>query len=482
MKQAYDTTDLEKKGKAFAAVSAGASSAIKEGNVSGNSLTDKLSAQEASEYLEKHHYSSKHLFHPIRPLFTVSTMLFLLLIGTIIFFTTYNTVVLSGFIFAAVFLCADDIVMAPALQSFKYWTHTREGHKKTKSIGGLIILVLGIVGGTLIGFFLLSGHHWVQHAMQMVIKDLETNMTVMVGFAVASGLLAKKLNASMPLCFLIVFLGTSLPVWLGQGGIHMHIPMVVDITIMSAVLVTFFSMVLYKHVMRGYHKVRYGHTNADGYFYAVKDKTYDIDQTRAENLGKSAEIVNKLRIALRHVVKAIKVKCNFMEDVCGGQMAMTEPYKDIHYLLMSEHGDKEALDERLQEYRDLYALKDVAEKTVAWTEIPVWKILKLKFTYRYEQLKRKWSKANQPSDDEKQAKELRDSLNDKVNFWQSMNATPNGKYDYKTALHKRGLESSLAFAREPSNKGELNSEANDTPLQNAQKKLFNGINDYFIVK
>src|SRR5688500_18572101 len=103
-------------------------------------------------WTEKSHWlfhSYPKAFYPIRPLFTFTIGVALIL------FSTLNIFAVSFAIYLGTGLMTDDLVVYPFIRIHNFIENLRLGKKQYKSSIGSVAIVLGYVLGAILGFFVL---------------------------------------------------------------------------------------------------------------------------------------------------------------------------------------------------------------------------------------------------------------------------------------------------------------------------------------
>ncbi len=134
--------------------------------------------------------------------------------------------------------------------------------------------------------------------------------------------------------------------------LYLPIPIVLEVVYFSAVATAFFATIIAKQSLRLYYKMKYGHSNADGYELAREpiEQRQFIDK-QAIVLNVSPQALLELTADCRLKIATTKHGASFISEYMSYRSHITNSYKDIYFGLMNpelSYSDAQTVKELIQ--------------------------------------------------------------------------------------------------------------------------------------
>lgn len=273
----------------------------------------------------------KRLWYPVRPFMSVMiacVVLSLCWLGLLSFLPA---------LMAILFFTLDDIIATPILSLYKGLNHLFEGRKQIKATVMLIAVGLALVLGGFAGGYLLThlpalAHFVGEFFSVLKISPLLISLSGFLGLGLAQ--VTQKTSASLGF-------GLGLCV---AFFIPIQFPLMIEAIYFSMIISAYIVSVITKQVLRGYFKLSYDHTNADGYALtrSPKQRTQFIED-RSKKLDMSVEEFVTLTEHCREKVTKIKKNATLWQEYMGIRTGMSNSYKDIYHGLMRSSLDPQEI-------------------------------------------------------------------------------------------------------------------------------------------
>ena len=337
------------------------------------------------------------IIYPLRPLLSVCVGLFfagLYLAGLL----TLSSAIYFGAIFTL-----DDIIFMPVMRVCKSARNYRHSRKLAKAWISIIGIFLGMIAGGVLGFLMVAKLATVLTLVPLVTGALGSSLVFFLMACVICYKLVshfnewaehstsslnetdyKKLSRSQRFKEMLMdalrTLGRNCPDFVGimiGARLAEYLPIVggtvgmtIDVVIVSALLGAFVMAILTKWMTQAFYKLRYGHSNWDGYDGAVVEKqvsTVEKDKSITSTINKVAsstnnvpvvkvEQVTKLRQLLIQMIRIIKNESTLLEDLWGVRAVKSAVFKDaLHAMLTLPKGSDQYTKEHLHQPEDRIA-------------------------------------------------------------------------------------------------------------------------------
>lgn len=374
-------------------------------------------------------FSAQRIFYPMRPILTLSIGLVLMILGFLNVLPV-TTAVLIGAIFVT-----DDLILYPMLRIFGYILNLKTGKKIFKSIAITVMTLLGYLAGGLIGYFIIINLPSIFSIIALITAASDCAISVIAGCCLLGGILARLFN--FPTIVGVGIFGLAAPF------LPIIIPVAIDTIVLSTLIGGFLGNYLTKQILRlAYKLLLYGHSNADGYYYAHDtEHVTELDRAQALKLHVPPETVKNTRAAIMHSIEAIKDNSHYGTKVTGTRQQMTNSYKDMLHLLMLGNSDAE--------FRNM---RELMQEAILIAEQPLhYDVLQFSSvynTFRCEYLD--WKREESPLSQQEQDEFVhRDQLQAQIN---SMNGNMRNlltrnhesRYQFRHTLFKLGVEGGIA--------------------------------------
>jgi hypothetical protein len=273
--------------------------------------------------------TQKHtrIFYPIRPLFTLSLSLLLAGLGII------GLLPLSWGLWLAMMVGSDDLFVTPFFRLIQSCENLGNKRKQAKSILSIIAIIGGLAGGITLGIFIWYHVPVVAAFITSLTLKSGTSATLNALCMTLGALIGRVYKKNTMLCILAgLMLATCLPV---------TVPLAIECVFTLALATTFVSTILIKYALQAYYKIRYGHTNADGYAFNYQTTESAADQAAAQNLNVTAQEVQTLRVVCMKGAAGVRKRCHAGHGLTGTDAQLKNSFKDIFHLLIQAKDSKD---------------------------------------------------------------------------------------------------------------------------------------------
>lgn len=290
----------------------------------------------------------KRFSFPIRPFFTL---------GSFVFFTTMFFLGALPLAWAIVFTAAfafDDLPLTPFIRLLRAANNLYHHRKQLKSIITMLCITLGaLVGGFLAYFYFIHQPLFMFGMAFFVFGTGCSPIWIFLG-GVIGAIIADITKQITPLFGITV--GFSLGFMIGFSLPITFISPVVSAVFIASVSCAFLGSVIAKEGLRLYYYLRYGHSNADGYYLdRTPEKQAAFIANQANQLHVSIDTFKRLTTYCMAKIKMIKTEASLMHAITSTNLSnpwaifywlwdeftlkqhyQTNAYKDIYHRLMAE--------------------------------------------------------------------------------------------------------------------------------------------------
>ena len=265
----------------------------------------------------------KQFSHQTRPFMTMAMAAVLIALG---WFQIVNFVVIAWVLAAFVL---DNVALTPIMSALRAINNLNNGRKQFKSIVVLTVVVLALLAGTGLGYFVFL------HTP--AITGFFANYITLTGcspFMISMGAMAGAYfshSTHKVSLFWGIFIGSCL-----ASVLPILVPVAFEVVYFSAVSVAFLATVIAQQSLRLYYKTYYGHSNADGYNIdknPTELRQFSVDQARKFGVSPSQFETLTARCLTR--IKEKKSDASFWSEYMNYRSNVTNSYKDIYYGLMN---------------------------------------------------------------------------------------------------------------------------------------------------
>jgi hypothetical protein len=265
----------------------------------------------------------KQFSHQTRPFLTMAMAVFLITLGWL---QIVNFVVIAWVLAAFVL---DNVALTPIMSALRAINHLNNGRKQFKSMVILAVVVLALLAGTGLGYFVLLHTPAVTSFFANYIA-LTACSPFMISMGAMAGAYFSHSTHKVSL-FWGIFIGSCL-----ASILPIPIPIAFEVVYFSAVAIAFFATVIAKQSLRLYYKLYYDHTNADGYNVAKNPtEIREFAITQAHKFGVSAPQFTALTEQCRSRIEETKRDASFWAEYMNYRSNTTNSYKDIYFALMN---------------------------------------------------------------------------------------------------------------------------------------------------
>lgn len=270
------------------------------------------------------------IFYPNRPLFTLFLSMALATLGII------GVLPVSLAFYFALTTAVDDMVFTPFLRVVQSINNLANKRKTAKSILTLVLLTLALLGGLAFSMLVLAKSPLIVTAIHSFTMSTGSS-ALMIGLIATIGSIGAHLsNKVSPSAGLVLgaFIGGFIPFTI--------VPLSFEIAFLGTAATMFATSIISKQCMRMYYKLRYGHSNADGYDFEIStdNKPSENDKKQAAFFKKQPETVMRLRQSLLEGIKLTNKQLHFGHSITGSKWQLTNSFKDILHQLNRTGSDR----------------------------------------------------------------------------------------------------------------------------------------------
>lgn len=265
----------------------------------------------------------KRFWYPTRPLFTLCWGLLIAGLGFI------GILPLSWAVWFAAAFAFDDLPLTPITAMFTAVNNLMQGRKTLKAIVMITAISLAIIGGGLLGYFVLAQTPF---AVKLIVDYISLSSCSPILISLGAMLGAYAAHATHKISPFMGFgLGIIVASWIPFSP-----PLIVEIVFLSAASCAFVTSMLTKQALRAYFKYAYGESNADGYEQARSPEEQDafiVEQ--AKKFDVTPEEFQKLAAHCKEKASVYKSEASILEEFMGQRNYVTNSFKDIYHGLMN---------------------------------------------------------------------------------------------------------------------------------------------------
>jgi hypothetical protein len=229
-------------------------------------------------------------------------------------------------------LLLDDILIYPIQQIRKYIHNIRGDVKLVKSWIGVFSTLIGYMFGALFAHALLIHLPITTFVVAALSHALGINFITLAAIEISGIFIANMLRR---------------PAYEGVVAALLLLPFLPSITLsatadfyaLMSLSFGFLTCYAVKQLMRLISKIRYGHTNADGYYYNldlnVDDAPTELDYAQAARLDVDPQLITELRHSLLISIDYSRQQTPAIWRFLGADKACTAELKNILHLLMT---------------------------------------------------------------------------------------------------------------------------------------------------
>ncbi|MFT4059019.1 MAG: hypothetical protein QM652_05665 [Legionella sp.] len=264
-----------------------------------------------------------------------ANLLFTLSLGVFILGLSYISVLpITWALWLSTTFVFNNLLLTPLMSIVNASNNLYHERKKLKSSIILASTLLAALTGGILALLIFSQMPVLMGLLTNFISATRSPLLISIG-AIVGSVVAHMSNKLSPALGMVlgIFMISRLPI---------PIPLTVDVVFISMAAFAFITNIAAKQCMRLYYKIRYGHTNADGYKINLSetDQQEFIDK-QASLFKVTSEQFKTLVQACQTKIHKIKNETGLLDELSCPKQTKINSFKDIYHGLMNPKCTKE---------------------------------------------------------------------------------------------------------------------------------------------